>query len=124
MTKEPIMINDVDVSGCEFYINSKNLEFNCKQTPQSYFCKNQPNCYYKQLKRKEEECEELRDELEWVHGIKDQLKVENEEFKKTVLKKCPQCGEEYLTPKGAELYDENNLLKQTLHRSPSGSWPG
>lgn len=59
MTKEPIMIDDVDVSECEFYIKSKNLEFNCKQTPQSYFCKNKPNCYYKQLKRKEQECEKL-----------------------------------------------------------------
>lgn len=58
--EEIIIIDDVDVSGCEFYINSKNFEFNCKQTPQSYFCKNQPNCYYKQLKRKDEECEELR----------------------------------------------------------------
>lgn len=56
MTDKQI-IEDVDVSGCDFYINSKNLEFNCKQTPQSYFCKNQPNCYYKQLKHKEQECE-------------------------------------------------------------------
>ena len=59
MTKEQIMIDDVDVSECEFYINSKNLEFNCKQTPQSYFCKNKPNCYYKQLKRKEQEYNRL-----------------------------------------------------------------
>lgn len=28
--------------------------------------------------------------------------------------KCPQCGDEYLSPIGASLYEENNKLKQTL----------
>ena len=28
--------------------------------------------------------------------------------------KCPQCGEEYLSPIGASLYEENNKLGQTL----------
>ena len=51
----------MNVSGCDFYIDSKNLELNCKQTPQSYFCKNQPNCYYKQLKRKEQEVQQAMD---------------------------------------------------------------
>ena len=63
MADKQIIIDDIDVSGCDFYIDSKNLEFNCKQTPQSYFCKNQPNCYYKQLKRKEQECDELKKEI-------------------------------------------------------------
>lgn len=57
------------------------------------FCKDNPNCCYKQLKRKEQECEEL---------------------KKTIMYKCPQCGEEYLNPIGASLYEENNKLEQTL----------
>ena len=26
--------------------------------------------------------------------------------------KCPQCGEEYLSPIGASLYEENNNLKE------------
>ena len=63
MTDKQIIIDGVDVSGCEFYIGSKNLEFNCKQTPQSYFCKNNPKCYYKQLKRKEQECNELMEKI-------------------------------------------------------------
>ena len=41
----------------------------------------------------------------------EQLKAENEELKKSVLKQCPNCGEEYLNPKGAELYNENVQLK-------------
>ena len=45
------------------------------------------------LLRKEQECEEL---------------------KKTIMYKCPQCGDEYLNPIGASLYEENNKLKQIL----------
>ena len=39
---------------------------------------------------------------------------ECEELKKTIMYKCPQCGEKYLSPIGASLYEENNKLKQTL----------
>ena len=97
MTDKQIIIDNVDVSGCEFYIDSKNLEFNCKQTPQSYFCKNQPNCYYKQLKCKEQECEELKKELEAVYDD---------------CKGCPTCNEALYN---ANLYaKEYRKLKQTL----------
>lgn len=71
MDEQKIMIDNVDISECEFYIDSKNLEYNCKQTPQSYFCKNNPNCYYKQLKAKEQECEELKKQ---VCGLRPELK--------------------------------------------------
>lgn len=37
---------------------------------------------------------------------------ECERLKKTVMYKCPQCGEEYLSPIGASLYEENNNLKE------------
>ena len=97
MTDKQIIIDNIDVSGCDFYIDSKNLEFNCKQTPQSYFCKNQPNCYYKQLKRKEQECEELKKELETVYDD---------------CKGCPTCNEALYN---ANLYaKEYRKLKQTL----------
>ena len=97
MKNKQIIVDDVDVGGCEFYIDSKNLEFNCKQTPQSYFCKNQPNCYYKQLKRKEQECEELKKELEAVYDD---------------CKGCPTCNEALYN---ANLYaKEYRKLKQTL----------
>ena len=71
-----IIIDGVDVSGCNCFIEKmdfpNNLEggyYNqnnlCKcgvQGVESYpfFCKDNPNCNYKQLKRKEQECEELR----------------------------------------------------------------
>ena len=84
MTKEPIMIDDVDVSECFHFdkgYNHDNTYCMCDGN-MSNLCQENPNCYYKQLKHKEEECEELRDELEWVHGYKDQLKTENKKLKK------------------------------------------
>ena len=73
------------------------------------------------LDRKEQECERLtRDyfkQNEWLKEQKkelDQFKEENDELKRTIMYKCPQCGDEYLSPIGASLYEENNKLKQTL----------
>lgn len=72
MTKEPIMINDVDVSECKHIIDYDPPEWQgtwggaihkgaCKIY--SGDCKCNPNCYYKQLKRKEQECERLKKKL-------------------------------------------------------------
>lgn len=56
--KKKIIIHGVDVSGCQFRDNP-------------YFspcggCENDDNCYYKQLKRKTEECEELQYQIDKV----------------------------------------------------------
>ena len=64
MTKEKIIIDSVDVSTCKHYINSTHLDYNCNKTPASTYCKNNPDCYFKQLKRKEQECEELKKQNE------------------------------------------------------------
>lgn len=59
MTDKQIIIDGVDVSGCEHY-----EDLNCFAYRDScgypLDCKDNPNCYYKQLKRKEQECEELK----------------------------------------------------------------
>ena len=103
--KEKIEIDGVDVGGCCYAILPKNQcpakikpyakETSCiackEHNTKLNFCKNNPNCYFKQLSRKTAECEEL---------------------KKTVLTKCPNCNSEYLTPKGIELYEENRKLEQ------------
>ena len=66
MTKEPIMIDDVDVSECEHRCDThkelladghiKEFVHYCQITNTGCYGY---NCYYKQLKRKEQECEEL-----------------------------------------------------------------
>ena len=74
-TATSLIIDGVDVSGCAYFWNK---ECRCTQDCIDYSgnnstikelfhkdtgifadCENSPNCYYKQLKRKEQECEEL-----------------------------------------------------------------
>ena len=61
MTDKQIIIDGVDVSGCEYY---NKYDKTCREVNGNYDtdicefdkCENS-NCYYKQLKRKEQECE-------------------------------------------------------------------
>lgn len=59
------MIDGVDVSGC-FYRSTNGLtnhkEIYCREFTRD--CKDNFNCYYKQLQRKEQECEELKKKKE------------------------------------------------------------
>lgn len=60
MTDKQIIIDGVDVSGC---INRNDLKFasyNCYLNGGCQ-CKDNPNCYYKQFKRKEREYKELKE---------------------------------------------------------------
>ena len=68
MTDKQIRIDGCDVSGCKFYntddetcreLNGKyDIVEDCIFDKCMYF-----NCYYKQLKRKEQECEELKEKI-------------------------------------------------------------
>ena len=97
MTDKQVIIDGVDVSQCKCY--NPNIKMDCLLYPlQSDACKNNPNCYYKQLKRKESqlkrkelECEELTKNYLTViqqrnaaeHQL-DQLKVENKELRNKI----------------------------------------
>ena len=105
MTDKQMIIDGIDVSEC---INRNDLKFasyNCYLNGGCQ-CKDNPNCYYKQLKRKEQECEELKERLncncfdpknnnnrcisynriaeDYERDLKqlDQLKVKNEKMSK------------------------------------------
>ena len=75
MSDKQIIIDGVDVSGCEYIIPPHKQ---CPNKPMPYaketscfackehntklnFCKNNPNCNYKNWQRKEQECEELKE---------------------------------------------------------------
>lgn len=82
---------------------------------------------HSQLTRITQECEKLKEEnftfeqlikeyekygaIEEIIQQNNQLKVENKELKSNVLTRCPECSSEYLSPTGAELYDELKQLK-------------
>lgn len=104
MTDKQIMIDGIDVSECEHYDNV------CLGNHHYKWCKDNDNCYYKQLKAKEQECERLKKQyncyacdtckgkedyinlkrhcenaiksLHNKHAELDQLKAENDELKK------------------------------------------
>ena len=102
--KEQIMINGVDVGGCRFYQIKANKLYPKAQycgSMRNIFCEDNPNCYFKQLARKTQECEELKEkylnlkeqngsfivQLNTVNERLDQLKAENEELKKQLMQK-------------------------------------
>lgn len=61
MDKEQIIIDGVDVSECAIYRSSHTRTLCCS----GIYCKEQQfyNCYFKQLARKTQECEELKERL-------------------------------------------------------------
>lgn len=64
MTNKQIIINGVDVSKCNYF---NNTDKSCCEERCSEFgcaiCNDRPNCYYKQLAYKEQECEKLKEKL-------------------------------------------------------------
>jgi DNA repair exonuclease SbcCD ATPase subunit len=80
MTDKQIIIDGVDVSGCEHLYREidclAHMDYSecCEGYDPSYgYCPN-TDCYYKQLKRKEQECEELKKIIDEAKNSKLDLK--------------------------------------------------
>ena len=126
MADKQIIIDNVDVSECPA-MDTYNI-FGIEDKPCCYkfheYCSAIPNCYYKQLKRKEQECEGLEEELNdltrdikthlKVEKIKlDQLKAENEKLEQTLAEIKEICNEyqkEYILNIGVEILT-NKILQ-------------
>lgn len=128
MVDKQIIIDGVDVSGCSLYEDNPKYRMwgtcDCMRTmiDQSGYdelagaeCKGH-NCYYKQLKRKEQECERLKHDNDYEVGALertiDNLKAENEELKQQNNQLDNGINEQF--SKIVELEGRNNLLKVTL----------
>ncbi len=75
-TATSLIIDGVDVSGCKaFYIKRKE----CINPFCENYCKESPNCDYKQLKRKEQKCEYWKHQAELGVDTTDRLTKELEE---------------------------------------------
>ena len=61
MTDKQIIIDEVDISGCEFYWREKEL---CNNGNLTSYCQENKDCLYKKYKRKEQENERLKSELQ------------------------------------------------------------
>ena len=62
MTDKKITSNGVDVSGCIYFKKNNKMSMcrACNSGVGTPYCEYHKDCYYKQLKRKERECEELK----------------------------------------------------------------
>ena len=102
MTDKQIIIDGVNVSGCEKQGetiagitcgNGERIRFANEIITKHKLCKDNPNCVYKQLKAKEQECEELKEKVKKYGEINEQetkdyaeLKAENEELIRKITK--------------------------------------
>ena len=66
MTDKQIIIDGVDVIGCEYFLK---YGHSCDLMHPFGFCSQTSNCHYKQLKRKEQECERLKEEIKHYKQI-------------------------------------------------------
>ena len=109
MADKQIIIHNVDVSECTYSKIGIDKKCYCEQdlyddgTP-VFTCDECTNCYYKQLKRKEQECEELKKECE-------RLKNELSTYGATGI--CETCTEKSVL-KCDQLEKENEKMKKKL----------
>ena len=100
MTDKQIIIDGVDVAKCRCFTSEWDFN-NCGHICKGTECKYKRLWYKKQLARKEQECEKLKEEIK-INGFGcfniemseqlDQLKAENEELK-TMLKDLSYEGQ-------------------------------
>ena len=109
MDDKQIIIDGVDVSVCKLYNEDNGVvapDGTAERTELCYltndYCENNPNCYYKQLKRKEQECNKLYIQLK---SDEEYHKEEENTLRKIIKNK---------EKRNIELYKENNKLQQTL----------
>ena len=115
MTDKQIIIDGVDVSRCSYGEIEKSIfkcscEYNIRSA--SMFCKDNPNCYYKQLKHKEQECETLASQLDFEVQKKECLEQECERWKSNFNGKVSAIEE--LLQQLDKLKAENKELKKKL----------
>lgn len=121
--EEPIIIDGVDVSECKHHrkcILPDNI--GCKID--DFLCCDKPNCYFKQLIRKTQECEALKSESFTMNSLIIEQEEEIEELKAYAQRQESQREEYYkeylkLSQQCEELKKELDLYK-TWYRAKHG----
>ena len=91
MDEQKIIINNVNVSECEFFeeCEIKIDDSECLAHSRHFYegtfydcCDEHPDCYYKQLKRKEQECEELKEQFKLAEPLYQSCNIKDKKIKK------------------------------------------
>ena len=100
MADKEIIIDGVDVSQCVYRMKDEYNTCCCTSTKENegeeritayYGCKYNHNCHYKQLKRKEKECEEYKQALDEIKDYCNKYPQNSIGFKKNILQKISEC---------------------------------
>lgn len=117
MTDKQIIIDGCDVSGCEYF--SSGLGYciiGLLANDGTHICECEQNCHYKQLKRKEQECEELKEEKQGL--IKDWEEKKNLAYEIACKNEKLDTENKRLVAELAnpvfDSFEELDKLKQTL----------
>ena len=141
MTDKQIIINNVDVSRCDFLAKEDDYcsysgEYRAYKgqcgCSDEEMCKDHPNCFYKkalnQLKCKEQECEELKHEVELMMDCESckideykQTLTEIKEIAEEVYNDCDNCYRDVDTNSDIDCIDctlggKAKLAKQILQK--------
>lgn len=88
--KEQVIIDGCDVSECEYVCNTAFGNIGCKLPfNEEIHCCNIPNCYFKQLARKTQECDTLISQLDFEVQQKECIEQECEELKEQLQANQP-----------------------------------
>lgn len=71
MADKETIIDGIDVSGCEHCVKMTKYRCIIQRDVYKYLCEENPNCYFKQLKRKEKECEKYEQALDEIEKYLD-----------------------------------------------------
>lgn len=64
MTDKKTIIDGIDVSKCEYCVGMTKYRCIIQRDTYKYLCEENPNCYFKQLKRKEQALDEIEKYLD------------------------------------------------------------
>lgn len=109
--KEQIIIDGVDIMECDYYyVEQETDQVKCDEF--GGYCREHKNCDFKQLARKTQECEELKEKYKWYDHYKDSALLNK--------KLCDKASDERARYRKAleeieRLANENNELLQGYH---------
>ena len=115
MKDKEIIIDGVDVSGCSRLIVNKLYGYVCNCEEDEHLissCKNRPNCYFKQLQRKTQECEALKSESFTMDSLITEQEEEIEKLKEYAQRQENQRETYY--KEFLKLSQENKELKRKV----------